>query len=81
MKLIHRDLLIEQDVPKEKTASGIYIAETIATYPPIGTVRALGIDISDIKIGDRVVFEPYGGKLVEENLLIVPYEAVLAIIK
>lgn len=78
MKLLHQDVAIEQDKPKEKTDSGIYLAEQIATYSPQGTIKEVGTNISELKEGDRVIFEPYGGKLVDEDLWIVPYEAVLA---
>lgn len=81
MQLLHDDVAIEPDKPEEKTASGLYRFEAIATYTPFGTVRHCGPNIRTIKRGDRVVYERHGAKVIQEDLEIVSYQAVLAKVK
>lgn len=81
MKLLHQNVAIEQDEPEDKTESGIYLAEQIKTYSPYGTVEAVGSNISGLKQGDRVIYQPHGGQVVTykgKELDIVPYTSVLA---
>ncbi len=57
-------VLIEPDTGEEKTASGIYIPETAKEKPQWGFVRAVGDEeemLTDIKVGDRVLFPKYSG--------------------
>jgi co-chaperonin GroES (HSP10) len=80
MQLLHDYVAIEVDHPPEKTEGGLYLHRQIKTYPPTGTVRHVAANISDIKVGDRVVYKVYASIDidVEDGLAIVPYDGVIA---
>lgn len=49
---------------EEQTASGLYLPETAKEKPQQGTVEAVGDTdemITDLKVGDVVIFPKYGG--------------------
>lgn len=71
-------MAIEPDKPKEKTESGLLLAEQIKTYPPTGTVRHVAKGISEIKPGDRVVYKVYASVDIEDNLAVIPFSGVVA---
>ena len=52
-------VVIEQEVVKTKTASGLYLPEKSADKPKIAKVLAVGSKVKDIKVGDRVVYGGY----------------------
>lgn len=80
MKLLHDYLAIEPDKPDEKTESGLYLQKQINTYPPYGTVKHVAKNITDIKVGDRVVYKVYASVDLSKDLAIVPYEGVIALL-
>jgi co-chaperonin GroES (HSP10) len=53
-------VLIEADTPKTQTKTGLLIQEAWKTLPPVGTVLAIGPEVTEVKVGDRVIFERYG---------------------
>jgi len=84
MQLLHDNVAVEQDAPQKETEAGILLAEQIATYSPIGTIEGVAPNISGIKKGDRVIYQPHGGQFVKfegKELDIVPYGSILAKIK
>lgn len=58
-------VLIQADKPRDKTASGLYIQEDWKTLPPIGTVLAVGPKVTEVIVGDRVLFERYASVILE----------------
>ena len=80
-------ILIKADDAKQRTKSVLYLNEEWKTLPPLGTVEAVGDDITDVKVGDRVIFERYGAIRVsldteptkkDENYRLCKIEHVLA---
>ena len=64
-----RDLvLIEADKPKKQTDSGLYVVEDWKTLPMTGTVKEVGPKVSEVKVGDRVVFERYSALVLEGDM-------------
>ncbi|MEK9182332.1 MAG: co-chaperone GroES [Patescibacteria group bacterium] len=86
-------LKISEDKNQSKTASGIFIPDTVdKEKPEQGKVVAVGegkyIDGKliplNVKVGDKVVFSKYGYdevKVGEEEFLIIKEDNILAIIK
>lgn len=81
------NLVIEPEKIEEKTKTGIILPETTdKEQPQIGKVIALGTKIkkSELKVGDKVLFEKYGMEEIElddQKLLIGLKSKILAKIK
>lgn len=63
-------ILIEPDVAESKTASGLYLPETVQERPAQGKVISIGEDMilengkimkAPVKVGDKVVYKKWGG--------------------
>jgi len=68
----------------EKTAGGIYVPDVAKEKPQKGTVEAVGSEVKELKVGDVVLFEKYGGskiKLNDVEYLIIKEEDILGIIQ
>jgi chaperonin GroES len=66
----------------ERTSGGIYVPETAKEKPQRGTVRAVGKDVKNLKVGDQVLFDKYSGsklKIDDEDCLILKEEDVLGV--
>jgi chaperonin GroES len=90
---LHDRILVERLEEEEKTKSGIVIPDSAKEKPQKGKVIAVGPGKTndkgdrvkmDVKEGDLILFEKYGGneiKLDEKELLIMREEDVLAVIE
>jgi len=58
-------LLVKQDPPEEVTQSGVILPGSHAEKPPRGTVVLTGEGNEEIEFGDRVVFAPHSGTVLE----------------
>ncbi len=80
-------VLILPSEGEEQTASGIYLPETAKEKPQQGTIEAVGDEeemVTDLKVGDVVLFPKYGGteiKLDGVSYLLMEEGDVLARIK
>lgn len=77
-------VLITQQEAETQTASGIYIPETAAEKPKIGTILAIGKKVKEVAVGDHVVYKPYGVTEVRDDdktYLIIKEEDILGIRK
>ncbi len=83
IKPLGKRVLIKQVEQEEVTKSGIVLPGTASKEKPItGEVLAVGKDVEDVKVGDKVIFEKYTGTEVkdgDELFLILDIENVLAI--
>ena len=71
---------LEEDI---KTASGIIIPDNAKEKPLEGIVKAIGSEVKDVKVNDKVVFGKYSGtevKLDGKEYLILKLEDVLGVI-
>jgi chaperonin GroES len=67
-----------------KTASGLYLPDKAAEKPKIAKVSAVGKDVKQIKVGDRIVYKSYSTtdiKLDGQEYILVKEEDVLATVK
>ena len=81
-------MVIEPKEAETKTASGIYIPDTVKEKPQQGTVVAVGPGKKDepmeLKAGDTVLYGKYSGNEVtvgEKKYLIVKQSDILAVIQ
>lgn len=78
-------VLIEREEEMKTTATGIIIPDNASKEKPlVGKILAIGSEVKEISIGDRVAFAKYSGteiKLGDEELLILKIEDVLGILK
>jgi chaperonin GroES len=79
------DRVVAQSIEAEsKTASGLYLPETVKEKSKIAVVKAVGSEVKDIKLGDKIVYKEYSTtelKLDGEDYIIVKAEDVLATVK
>ena len=76
-------VLVERLVEDTKTASGIIIPDNAKEKPLMGVVKAIGSEVKDVKVNDKVVFGKYSGtevKLEGTEYLILKLEDVLGVI-
>ncbi len=90
---VNSRLLISPDPAREETAGGIYLPTNSRPKPQCGTVAAAGPGkrLPDgsraemfIKVGDRVMFQRYGGlemEIGENTFLVLDEDDVLAVEK
>jgi chaperonin GroES len=77
-------IVLEQLDSEEKTASGIILPDSAKEKPSEGKVLAVGSDVKEVKVGDRVLYSKYGPNEVKvdgKELMIAKEEDVLAVIK
>jgi chaperonin GroES len=48
-----------QEKAKEQTASGLYLPETAKEKPQVAEVLAVGKDVKELKVGDRIIYKAY----------------------
>ena len=51
-----------QEEAESKTSSGLYLPDAAKEKPKIAKVLAAGVDVKDIKVGDRVIYGGYGNE-------------------
>lgn len=67
-----------------KTASGLYLPETAKEKSVVAKVEAVGPDVKEVKVGDKVVYKDYSPtelKVSGKEYLIIKEEDVLATVK
>jgi len=76
-------VLIKQEEAVEQTKSGIYIPNSAKEKPTVGEVIAIGSsDDLEVKIGDKVMYQKFGGTKVEvdnQEYLLLEQSDILAI--
>lgn len=75
-------VLVERLEEDTKTASGIIIPDNAKEKPLEGIVQAIGNEVKEVKVGDKVVFGKYSGtevKIDGKEYLILKLEDVLGI--
>lgn len=75
-------VLVERREEYTKTASGIIIPDNAKEKPLEGVVQAIGNEVKEVKVGDKVVFGKYSGtevKIDGKEYLILKLEDVLGI--
>jgi chaperonin GroES len=65
MKPLSNKVLVEVQAPATQTASGLFIQEQWKTLQPIATIVAVGPEVTEVKPGQRIIFERYGAVKVD----------------
>jgi chaperonin GroES len=48
-----------REAAQTKTASGIYLPDNAKEKPVVATVTAIGPDVTNVKVGDRILYKEY----------------------
>jgi chaperonin GroES len=79
-----RDLVVAvKDEPAQQTSGGVFIPTASQQKPIMANVVAVGPDVKEIKIGDRIVYKEYSTtdlKLGDKEYLIIKEADVLGTI-
>ena len=70
-----------KEEPQTKTASGLYLPEAAKEKPAEAKVVAVGKDVAEVKVGDKIVYKDYSHTTVKvgaDEYIIVSEEDVLA---
>lgn len=60
-------VVVQQEVPETKTASGLYLPQGAQEKPKVAKVVAVGKDVKEVKVGDRVVYGGYSNTEVKQD--------------
>ena len=71
-------LFVKLIYQRDKTAGGLYTPDS-AEVPLRGRVLSTGIDVKDIKAGERVVFRKGTGVTVERGYVVLDHADVLGV--
>lgn len=77
-------VLIEREEETNKTASGIIIPDNAKEKPFHGTVKAVSAEITDVKVGDHVVFGKFSGSeltIEAKTYVVMDVEDIFGIMK
>jgi chaperonin GroES len=72
-----------KEEPQTKTASGLYLPEAAKEKPSEAKVVAVGKEVKEVSVGDKIIFKEYSHttvKIDSKEYLIVNEEDVLAIV-
>jgi chaperonin GroES len=74
-------VVAQADEAETKTASGLYLPEKSAEKPKTSRVIAVGPDVKQVKVGDRIVYKVYSTtdvKVGKDEYILVKEEDILA---
>ena len=81
-------VVIKKLEAEEKTASGIVLPGSAQEKPQIAEVLAVGPGTQDdpmeLKVGDKVIFSPYGGTEINyggEEVVVMNHRDILAVVE
>lgn len=72
------------DEAEAKTASGLYLPDNAAEKPKTSKVLAVGKEVKQVKVGDRIVYKSYSTtelKVNNQEYILVKEEDILATVK
>jgi len=77
-------VVAQQEEAETKTASGLYLPDKATEKPKIAKVLAVGKDVKQVKVGDRIIYKSYSTtelKMGKEEYILVKEEDLLATVK
>ena len=77
-------VVAQAEAAETKTASGLYLPEKTAEKPKTAKVVAVGAEVKQVKVGDRIIYKSYSPteiKVGKEEYIIVKEEDVLATVQ
>lgn len=83
LKPLNDRIVAVRAAAETKTASGLYLPDGAKEKPIIAEVKAVGKNVTEVKIGDKIVYKEYATTEVKAGgveYLIVKEEDVLAVL-
>lgn len=77
-------VVVRAEEAEKKTASGILLADNSTEKPKIAKVLAVGKDVKNVGVGDRVIYGGYSNtevKIDNEDYLLIKEENIYAKVK
>ena len=77
-------VVAQQEEAVTKTASGLYLPDNAQEKPKIAKVLAVGKDIKQVKVGERILYKSYSTtdvKVGTDEYILVKEEDILATVK
>jgi chaperonin GroES len=77
-------VVAQAEKAEAKTASGFYLPEAAKEKPQTSKVVAVGKEVKNIKVGDRIIYKSYSStdvKVGSDEYLLVKEEDILATVK
>ena len=77
-------VVCQSEAAQSKTASGLYLPDNAQEKPKTAKVLAIGKNVKQIKVGDKVLYKSYSTtdvKLGSEEYILVKEEDILATVK
>lgn len=85
IKPLGKRVLIQEVKQEEITKSGIVLPGTASKEKPItGEVLAIGNEVSEVKVGEKVIYEKYTGTEVKDGdveYLLIDMKNILAVVE
>jgi chaperonin GroES len=77
-------VVAQAEAAETKTASGLYLPDKATEKPKTAKVIAIGKEVKQVKIGDRIVYKSYSPtevKIGKDEYILVKEEDILATVK
>ncbi len=77
-------VVAQQEEAQAKTASGLYLPEGAKEKPKVAKVLAVGKDVKDLKVGDRIVYGGYSTEDIKHDgkeYILIKLENIYATLK
>lgn len=78
-------VVVQPEEAQTKTASGIYLPESAAEKPKTAKVIAVGSDVSEVKVGDKVIYkneyESTNIKIGKDEFVVILAKNIIATVK
>ena len=77
-------VVAQQEAAQERTASGLYLVEKSQEKPKVAKVLAVGKNVKEVKVGDKIVYKSYSTtdvKIGKDEYFLVKEEDILATVK
>ena len=79
------DYVVSQaEAAQSKTTSGLYLPNNAQEKPKVAKVLAVGKDVKQIKVGDKILYKSYSTtdvKVGDQEYILVKEEDILATVK
>ena len=77
-------IVAQQEEAESKTASGLYLPTQAQEKPKVAKVLAVGKDVKEVKVGDRVVYGGYSNTEIKHagtDYILIKEENIFATVK
>lgn len=77
-------VVAEAEAAETKTASGLYLPDNAQEKPKVAKVLAVGKDVKQVKVNDRIIYKSYSTtdvKVGADEYILVKEEDILATVK